>query len=277
MRRHHTDGHGYLRHLGGHKRDRRHRIGHYKAIAMPAAPMPTQLLLADEHKVPTRDQGQAGSCVGQSYGLTADAELARNGLYSPETRTSAEDAYKVVREFEGTPLSEDSGAEIGDMHEAAGCVGVCSEELAPYSDAPEVYSAERTEAQREDALQRKLQLTLECPSIEQIKHALLQGFAVQTGFQCYPGLMTLEAATTGNVPLPQGHEAQLGSHAVAIVGWDDEHVIGTSKGCWICRNSWGDWGATIGAVRGYFYLPFDYHAHGLAGDNHSPRLIGAAA
>ncbi len=87
------------------------------------------------------------------------------------------------------------------------------------------------------------------------------------GFSLYRSSLVL-AADDGEVPMPERDEAPVGSHAVLIVGYDDEKVIGDGKdhektrGAFLFKNSWStDWGDD-----GYGWLPYAYLQRGLAKD-----------
>lgn len=270
--RHHADGNGVLRHMHGYHVGRRMPEGHYLTMAAPVASLPRSLVLDSLKQVPVLDQGQEGSCGGESFAGAGTYVLrVRQGITSAQL--SGQFAYAIAREAEGTPLSEDSGCQVADVHDAAGVYGVCDEALYPYDDTN--YAAPLTDKQKANALEHKLQLSLVCPSIAQIKHALAQGFPVQTGFTCFQSLMSANAAETGEIPLPEAGENAIGGHAVYIVGWDDDAVVAGSTGILYIRNSWGDgWGATLDGVRGHGKMPQAYWSTGLAGDNHCPRSFG---
>jgi len=87
------------------------------------------------------------------------------------------------------------------------------------------------------------------------------------GFSLYRSSLVL-AADDGEVPMPKTDEAPVGSHAILLVGYDDEKVIGDgkdhekTKGAFLFKNSWSaDWGAD-----GYGWLPYAYLERGLAKD-----------
>lgn len=274
--RHHADGNGVLRHMHGRHRDR--AIPHKMTLSAPAgAAFARSLFLSTMTAVRLRDQGSLGCCVGESYAECADNLLAKQGKLAADTETSELGAYDMVREFEGVPLTEDSGAQGFDMVEVAHVRGVCSTKLKPFSDDEKVWTAPITDEQREDAAKRKLDLSLRCPDHASIKHALTQGFAVMTGFTCFENLMSREAARTGHVKMPEKGEKTVGAHEVVICGWDDKLDIGGYVGAYILRNHWGEWGATYDGIKGYLCLPFAYWDQGLAEDNNCPRLVEVPA
>jgi len=79
-----------------------------------------------------------------------------------------------------------------------------------------------------------------------IKAALSSGYPVVVGILVFSSFEGADVAQTGNVPLPQPGEQDLGGHAVVCVGYTGDS--------WIMRNSWGaQWGD-----QGYFYLPIQY-------------------
>jgi C1A family cysteine protease len=86
---------------------------------------------------------------------------------------------------------------------------------------------------------------------------LASGYPFVTGIVVYESFESDHANATGVIPMPGTSEAQLGGHAILIVGYDQ------SKQSFIFRNSWGTgWGD-----KGYGYIPFAYLTNkGLASD-----------
>ena len=272
--RHHKDGNGALRNMAGHRSDRAIPDSHKRFMLIPPGVTFAQSFFwSPMTQVRIRDQEEEGCCVGETYAELIDALHAKAGKLTPDTETSEQDAYKVGRLNAGTPLDEDSGSTGADMTAGAANVGVCTEKLCPFDDTPASYGAARTPEQLADAATRKLDLDLLCPTIEQIKFSLTQGFGLMTGFTCYAGIMTPQAAQTGEIPMPVSGENPIGGHEMGIVGWDDNHVIGPSTGVLILRQHWNIWGATFEGVQSYGLLPYDYITQGIAGDNHSLRLV----
>ena len=80
------------------------------------------------------------------------------------------------------------------------------------------------------------------------------------GFTVYSSIR--DATSTGSIPFPAQNDSVDGGHAVVAVGYDDNKVVGKSKGAIRIRNSWGlNWGE-----QGYGWLPYTYIEAGLAVD-----------
>ncbi len=95
--------------------------------------------------------------------------------------------------------------------------------------------------------------------LQSVKETLTQQIPTLFGFTVYNSIRN---AIGGKITYPTNNESVLGGHAVVAVGFDDSMVIGSSKGAFIIRNSWGEeWGDS-----GYGYLPYDYLLNGLALD-----------
>lgn len=273
--RHHEDGNGILRHMRGMHPDRPVPPSHKRFMLVPpGTTFPVKFFWSPMTQVRVRDQGQEGCCVGETYAELIDALHAKAGKLTPATETSEQDAYKVARANAGTPLTEDSGTTGADMTAAASAVGVTTEALCPFSDQETSYSAERTPEQIADAATRKLELDLMCPTLEQIKFSLTQGFGLMSGFTCFPGIMTSHAAQTGEIPLPTAGQNNIGGHEMGTVGWDDDYVIpGASPGVLVLRQHWNLWGATFEGVQSYGLMPYDAINQGIIGDFRSIRLV----
>ena len=82
------------------------------------------------------------------------------------------------------------------------------------------------------------------PDAQAMKQQVAAGLPVVFGIMAFQSI----EATNGPIPLPKKGEAQLGSHIILCVGYDDDAKR------FIIRNSWGPgWGD-----HGYGYLPYDY-------------------
>jgi C1A family cysteine protease len=99
-----------------------------------------------------------------------------------------------------------------------------------------------------------------------LKAHLAAGLPVALGFPLYASLS--QAKKSGKVPFPAAGEAQLGSHAVVAVGYDDTVEIAnrpngpTTRGALLILNSWStQWGE-----RGYGWLPYEFVSTGRARD-----------
>jgi C1A family cysteine protease len=250
-----------------------------------AAKLPSSFFDKDFTPVPTYDQGQLGSCTAQaacySYrhvlvkrliasGKTVADLLADPSLIFAPSRLFV---YDEARKRQGTPLTEDSGSDTDTTNAVLESIGVCDEKLCPYSDDETVWSKEPGQAAVADAPEHKELLGYEPASINAQKHSIVQGYGVQFGFTCYEGLMSEHAAKTGEVPMPASGEQSIGGHEMYKCGFDDNYVIGSSKGVWIVAQSWGTWGATYDGVQRYALLPYDYDHEGLASDNRTVRLV----
>lgn len=170
--------------------------------------------------------------------------------------------YAKVRQFEGTPLSEDSGAYIRDVFKVMARWGCPAEALYPYDTTKYdmVPPAELDTAAEE----HKISLYYRCPDLSTIKASISQGFPVVGGFDCPENLFSLGAAKTGIVLFPTSNEKIEGGHAVLFVGYDD----GYEGGCLEFMNSWGTgWGQD-----GFGYLPYAFVNRGLADDFWTARL-----
>jgi C1A family cysteine protease len=189
------------------------------------------------------DQGQLGSCTGNSIAAAMEYERDRQGL--SDFVPSRLFIYYNERALEGT-VSSDSGAVIKDGIKVVNTDGVCPESLWPYDLAmftvkppKRCYVAALTDrAAQYEAIQ----------TLGDLKDALCSKLAVVFGFTVYESFESPAVAQTGVMPMPQPGEAVVGGHAVLAVGYSD------SKSQVIVRNSWGpSWGD-----KGYFYMPYEY-------------------
>lgn len=241
---------GKPRHLHGWKRGRvDERDLLMKAPLLARLRLPSSVDLRTQKLIKIEDQGDIGSCTCNSSTTALEWALRKAGI---DVQLSRLYAYARVRELEGTPLAEDSGAEIRDVMKVLAKWGCPAESLWPYDlhkwtiDPPPAIDVE--------AAKHKLTMYYRCPTLATIKASLAQGFPVAGGFTVPSNMMSDECAKTGVVKFdPTTNE---GGHAVCFVGYDD------AKKWLIAANSWGEgWGD-----RGYFYLPFEFVTKGYASD-----------
>lgn len=190
---------------------------------------------------PIEDQGNLGSCTGQSVAGAIELLNKRSGKQTDVSRLFI---YYYERLLEGT-VNYDNGAYIRDGIKATNKYGAPLEKYWPY-----YINQFRTQPSQPaiiDGAKRKVTLYERAADFNACKNALANGYPVIVGFLVYSSFVGRNVTKTGIMPYPNvARETLLGGHAVLLVGYND------AKNHFIVRNSWGvNWGD-----RGYFYMPY---------------------
>lgn len=244
---------GQRRNMKGWRPDKadprdRHLMVAQSVVLPPAADLRPQC-------PPVVDQGDIGSCTANSSS-SAMALLEHQG--QKDTLFSRLFIYAMTRHIEGTPLSEDSGAEIRDVMKALSTYGVPYEKEWPYDTSK--FSVDPPAQAKTDALAHKALMYYRCPSLYTLRASIHQGFPVVIGFSVPDNMMSNECASSGIVLPPAPGEAFDGGHAVLAVGYDVGFKCGSELGGVLCQNSWSTgWG-----LDGYFWLPMSFWSGGDA-------------
>ena len=92
-------------------------------------------------------------------------------------------------------------------------------------------------------------------ALEDMKYCLASGYCFVDGIPVFESFETEAVAVSGEIPMPQPSERQLGGHCTLTIGYDDNHKnLDGSLGAARKRNSWGStWG-----LAGDFWLPYEY-------------------
>lgn len=197
---------------------------------------------------PVYNQGPLGSCTAQALAAAFDFNRQKQGV--PFMDPSRLFIYWNERDLEGT-VSVDAGAQLRTGVKVLVRFGTSDEETWPYdikkfTKKPSAEAYEEAERNQTLTYQRILREGSD-PSSDMIA-CLNEGFPFVTGFMVYESFESAKATRTGVIPMPKPSEQALGGHAIVVVGYD------TTKGHYICRNSWGKvWGD-----KGYCYMPFEY-------------------
>jgi C1A family cysteine protease len=234
----------------------------YAAPMLGAAVLPAVVDLRPNCP-PVYDQGQLGSCTGNSIAGAVQFERKKQGM-APDFAPSRLFIYYNERVIEGT-VGTDAGAQIRDGIKSVATLGVCPEPEWPYDIAQ--FTHKPTAGAFKDALHaRAVSYSRVVRTLQQMKGCLASGFPFVFGFTVYESFESPEIAKTGVVPMPAANETSLGGHAVLAVGYDD------AQQRFFVRNSWGpDWG-----MKGYFSIPYSYLLDAnLSDDFWTIRLIGA--
>lgn len=210
-------------------------------------PVPTTVKSFDlsPNFTPIKDQGPIGSC--SAFAVTSVYEYILKKNKEIVSDLSERFVYYNVRKEHGGLNSEGSAIShvIGTMTKH----GVCTETLCPYS--VEHYNDDPSEEAVSDAVKRTVKKALNIPltndldvCVSNIRSSIAEGYPVIISLRVYPSLHRCR----GPVEMPQAGETDEGSHAMVIVGYDDDAQM------FKVRNSWG---ASFGE-QGYCYIPYDY-------------------
>jgi C1A family cysteine protease len=183
-----------------------------------------------------RDQGETGSCVGQSIAYAVD--IVHNG----NTVHSARFGYYEARKVDGFEKVDD-GAYIRSGFKALFNVGNPPESAFKFSERT-INKAPPKSAY--SAAARWKGAYVSCDSLDDILDAIQLGHPVVFGVTCYESMFSREVDQTGIFPIrPEGKV--IGGHALCAAEFDiiNRRVSGP--------NSWGMWGA-----KGWYSMPFDY-------------------
>jgi C1A family cysteine protease len=225
--------------------------------------MPSSVDLRKVWNKPCYDQGQLGSCTGNSIAGAIEFALAKENAH-PFT-PSRLFIYYNERVIEGT-VDSDAGAQIRDGMKSVAGIGYCGEAGSPPTKCPpnslwpydiSTFKDKPPEPCYQCAANHKVgsyhSIT---QNLADMQACLAEGFPFVFGFTVYESFEKMKAPWIA--PMPQQGEAVLGGHAVLAMGYDNK------KRLFLVRNSWGPgWGQ-----KGYFYMPFAY----LLDDNLSDDL-----
>lgn len=197
---------------------------------------------------PVWDQGQLGSCTGHGVGALVAFEVKQ--ATGKDFMPSRLFIYYGERVIEGD-VDQDNGAAIRDGIKVVNKLGCPAEADWPYDISK--FTQKPPAAAFTNALAERAVSYARVPR-SQIRQALVAKNLVTFGFTVFSAFESQEMATHGILNLPQRGEQNLGGHCVAAVGYDDNKIIGSHRGAWKIRNSWGlGWGQ-----KGYFWMPYAY-------------------
>jgi C1A family cysteine protease len=212
------------------------------------------------------DQGQLGSCTGNSIAGAVEFERMKQGLAQAGQHTPSRlFIYYNERVIEGD-VPQDNGAQIRDGVKSVSKVGVCFEDgpdgwpydITKFATKPPAASFTAAAANKVVQYSRLVQVA------QQLKGCLAAGSPFVFGFTVYESFEGQAVAASGVVPMPGSNEKVVGGHAVMAVGYDDDAQR------FIVRNSWGPgWG-----MDGYFTIPYAYvTASNLANDFWTIKMV----
>lgn len=219
------------------------------------APLPRRIDWR-EKMPPVWNQGQLGAC--QSYAIDAIDQYIKGYSFTPSHLFT----YYNVRTLEGT-VGEDSGGTLADTCEAVKRYGICNAAVWPNDSAR--FAEKPSDAAYADGAAGSDQIYqfYRALTLDEARQALALGHLPYVGIRIYENFESAQTLKTGVVPAPEG--AQLGGHAMVLVGFEDAPAAAArcplarlmnrrSKGYFLVRNSWG---TGIG-LNGSGYFRIDY-------------------
>ncbi len=204
----------------------------------PKLPVPAQLNI--------RHQGDKPACTG--FGLAAVIDrlmvVAKYQTASRQSGVSSLMLYEMALRYDEWAGEDDEGSSCRGAIKGWYNMGVCREELYPYSTGPKPkWSVAAAKDARNNTIGAYFRMGTR---ISDYHAALNEVGAIYCSALIHPGWDQPDP-DSAQIPL---HKTSLGGHAFAIVGYDQD-------GFWI-QNSWGrDWGRQGTALWTYE----DWHLH----------------
>jgi C1A family cysteine protease len=192
---------------------------------------------------PVEDQFRLGSCTANAI---ANAFELMVNLIEPHTAVDLSRLfiYYNSRLMNGV-LNEDAGASLNDSLIGMANYGACSEALWPYNT--DKFKDRPTEECYQDGLSRRITAQRPVTDVAQIIAELNNNKPVVFGVAIYHQFYRVTAENSV-VALPLTSDRELGSHAMCMVGYDDQQKL------FLAKNSFGtDWGD-----QGYCWFTYDY-------------------
>lgn len=218
-----------------------------QVVRSPAPPPSADL---KEWCSPIEQQGSLGSCTAHAgVGLVEYYEMRASKKHLDASRLFL---YKVTRNL--LQWTGDTGAFLRTTMGALVLFGVPPEKYWPYmiqkfEDEPSTFCYAFAQNYQTISYFRLDPLgTAKDQLLDRIKRFLAAGYPSMFGFAVYTSIR--QVTNDGKIPFPEPGERQLGGHAVAAIGYDDNIKIKNepdgpeTTGALLIRNSWGtDWGA----------------------------------
>jgi C1A family cysteine protease len=207
------------------------------------------ILTAAKYKV--RDQGNQGSCTGQTAAEDQDLKEIQANVW--KSQTSAAMAYYEIRKLHGWQ-NEDSGGNMADEGTVLGNTGICLNTTMPYKDTD--YTTKPSTAAYAEAKNHMHEKSQTALHVGEIKAAMVQNnCAVSIGGQIP---ISLFASQFGGW-VPTTYDTIVGYHSMLLVGFDDDmkNPVTGLKGHFIVLNSWGSGYGD----KGYVYIPYAWMAY----------------
>lgn len=201
---------------------------------------------------PVRDQGPIGSCTAFAVGVGLAESIEIEHLRDPFFPLSPLFLYYATR-LRSRQSKQDSGATLRATMKTMAKVGICPENLWPYTDVAQRFTQRPSKEAFGDTERFRFRKYYRVADLDDLKLAIASKNPVVGGFMLYPAFESAKVAKTGIVPMPGKREQSIGGHAMSVFGYDDNGGP-DGRGHVVMKNSWGtDWGD-----RGMCFLPYDY-------------------
>ncbi|MEA3337922.1 MAG: C1 family peptidase [Chloroflexota bacterium] len=206
-----------------------------------------------------RDQKNRGTCVAHACAAVREYLLGED---STEDNLSEQFLYWACKQRDNWP---GEGTWIKYGMAILQDTGICAEGIWPYNPNPEAGN-ESQGPPPADAVGKAGNFKITGFSKTQprwttkIREALADGKPVAFAVPVYNYWLTDPARTTGDLRMPMPTDSNIGGHAMAMVGYEDDPDV-PGGGFFLIRNSWGtDWAADSPLQAGYARLPYQYIA-----------------